>query len=80
VRASVRGHEWHLDFYKAFDHIKVNLLSRLCPAVVVLRPSFRHAWLKAVGSIRDALLGDRVEQLLIEFLSVLNTAVCLISN
>jgi hypothetical protein len=72
--------EWHVDFSKSLDHSEFDLFSRLRQAVVVLGPSFRHARLEAVGSVRDAVLGNRLKQLLIERLSVLNTAVGLVSN
>ena len=57
-----------------------NLLSRFCQAVVVFRPSLRHARLKAVGAIRDAVPGDSLQQLLVELLSMLNTPVALVSD
>ena len=52
--------EWHVIFFKSLGHFEFDLPSRLCEAVVVFRPSFRHAGLKSVGSIRDTVLGDRV--------------------
>jgi hypothetical protein len=55
-----RSDEWHVDYHESFDHIEFDLLSRLCQAVVVFRPPFRHAWLKTVGTIRDAVRGDSV--------------------
>jgi len=78
--ASVRRHEWHVDFSKSFEHIEFDLLSRLCQAVVVFRSSFRHAWLEAVGAIGDAVLGDGPQHLLIQGFQVLDSAVCLLAD
>jgi hypothetical protein len=64
-RASVSSDEWHVDFPKSLDHFEFDLPSRLCQAVVVFRPSFRHAWLEAVGAIGDSVLGDGPQHLLI---------------
>jgi hypothetical protein len=57
-----------------------DLLSRLCQAVVVFRPSFRHAWLEAVGAIGDAVLGDGPQHLLIQELKVLDSTMCLLAD
>jgi hypothetical protein len=62
LRAIRPTHEWHLDFAKAFDHFTVALSPWSREAVVVFRPAFCHAWLKAVGAIRDAVRGDGLQQ------------------
>lgn len=50
--------EWHLNFAKTLEHFPFDLLPRSCQAVMVFRSSFRHARLKAIGAIGDALSAD----------------------
>ncbi|MDB5353087.1 MAG: hypothetical protein JWN86_4334 [Planctomycetota bacterium] len=55
----------------AFD-----LLPRSRQAVIPLGPAFRHAGLKAVGAVGDAVDGDRPEHVSVEGLAVTEAAVC----
>jgi hypothetical protein len=66
--------------YKSFAHIEFDLLSQLCQAVVVFRPSFRHAWLEAVGVIGDAVLGDGPQDSLIQGIQVLDSTIRLLAD
>jgi hypothetical protein len=79
-RASVSSDEWRVDFPKSLDHFEFDLPSRLCQAVVVFRPSFRHAWLEAVGAIGDSVLGDGPQHLLIQGFQVFDSTMCLLAD
>jgi hypothetical protein len=73
-------HEWHLVFAKTYDHLTFDLSPWPGEAVVVFRPSFHHAWLKAVWAIRDAVLRNRIQQLLVELLPVQSSKVAVVSD
>ena len=80
MRCVGRADEWHLVFAQAFKYLTFDLFPGFREAVLVFRSSFRHAWLKAVGAIRDTVRGDGLQQLLVEFLSTVKTPVALVSN
>jgi hypothetical protein len=58
--------EWHLDSAQVFKYLKLDLFPGSRQAVVVFRPSFRHAWFKAIGAIGDTVLGDGPQHFLIQ--------------
>jgi hypothetical protein len=58
LRASVLSTNGTCLFTKSFEHLMLDLLQRLCQAVVSLGAALRHARLKSVGAIRDAVRGN----------------------
>jgi len=80
LRASVRRHEWHLCFRKAFEDLTFDFFPRPRQSDIALRFSFRHPGLKSVRSICDSVDSDSPEHVLIEGFSVTKTAVRLVGD
>src|SRR5262245_61311032 len=59
-------HEWHLVLPTPFSHLTFGLVPRLHEPVVRLGPALPAPRLIAVGAIRHAVAGDRLEQLLVD--------------
>src|ERR1700732_1770286 len=58
--------EWHLVFRKAFQEIKFGLVPWFHEAVVGFGSAFPSPRFKSVGPIRDSVLRDRIEEVLVE--------------
>ena len=56
-----RCDEWHLVLAKAFRHITLGFASWFSEKAIVLGPPFSETRFVPIGSIGDAVDGDRVE-------------------
>lgn len=72
--------EWHLDFANMPEHFTFDFVPGFHQSVVVFGPAFGLAWFKPVWPIADSMLGNDMEQVLIESFSVSQPAKLLASD